>query len=75
MVPICLFQVPFGHCQLVRSIAVVGFAIVAYCEYERKDVPLAIVFLGLAVLFQPLATIPLGGKCGSLSTWLLRWGW
>ncbi len=57
---ICLFNMPYGYYQLVRFIAVVGFAILAYYEYERKNIPLVIVFLGLAVLFQPLATIPLG---------------
>ena len=57
---ICLFHMPYGYYQLVRFIAVVGFAILAYYEYERKSIPLVIVFVGLMVLFQPLATIPLG---------------
>ena len=57
---ICLFHMPYGYYQLVRFIAVVGFAILAYYEYERKNIPLVIVFVGLMVLFQPLATIPLG---------------
>jgi hypothetical protein len=57
---ICLFHMPYGYYQLVRFIAVVGFAILAYYEYERKNIPMVIVYLGLAVLFQPLATIPLG---------------
>ncbi len=57
---ICLFHMPYGYYQLVRFIAVVGFAILAYYEYEQKNIPMVIVYLGLAVLFQPLATIPLG---------------
>jgi hypothetical protein len=57
---ICLFHMPYGYYQLVRFIAVVGFAILAYYEYERKNIPMVIVYLGLAVLFQPLETIPLG---------------
>ena len=57
---ICLFEMPYGYYQLVRFIAVVGFSILAYYEYERKNMPMVIVFLGLVILFQPLATIPLG---------------
>ncbi len=57
---ICLFNMPYGYYQLFRFIAVVGFAILAYYEYERQNMPLVIVFVGLMVLFQPLATIPLG---------------
>ena len=57
---ICLLHMPYGYYQLVRFIAVVGFAILAYYEYERKNIPMVIVFVSLAVLFQPLAIIPLG---------------
>jgi hypothetical protein len=57
---ICLFHMPYGYYQLVRFIAVVGFAILAYYEYERNNIPMVIVYVGLMVLFQPLATIPLG---------------
>jgi len=57
---IFLFHMPYGYYQLIRFIAVVGFAILAYYEYERQNIPLVIVYLGLILLFQPLATIPLG---------------
>ena len=57
---ICLFQLPYGSYQLMRFLFVVGFAILAYYEYERKNIPIVIVYVGLAILFQPLAKIPLG---------------
>lgn len=57
---ICLLRLPYGYYQLIRFIAVIGFAILAYYESERKNTPLVIVFVGLAILFQPLAKIPLG---------------
>jgi hypothetical protein len=57
---ICLFHMPYGYYQLIRFIAVVGFAILAYYEYERQNIPHVIVYLGFIMLFQPLATIPLG---------------
>ena len=57
---ICLFHLPYGYYQLFRYIALVGFAILAYYEYERKNVPLVIVFAGLMLLFQPIAKVSLG---------------
>lgn len=57
---ICLFHMPYGFYQLIRFFAVVGFAILAYHEYERNNIPLVIVFVGLMILFQPLAKIPMG---------------
>jgi len=57
---ICLFHMPYGYYQLFRYIAVVGFAILAYYEYERKNIPLVIVFVGLILLFQPLTNFALG---------------
>jgi hypothetical protein len=57
---ICLFHMPYGYYQLLRFIAVVGFAILAYYQYERKNIPLVIMFVALALLFQPLEKVPLG---------------
>jgi len=51
---------PYGYYQLFRYIAMVGFAILAYYSYERKNIPLVIVFVALALLFQPLSKVPLG---------------
>jgi hypothetical protein len=51
---------PYGYYQLFRFAAVVGFAILAYYEYERKNIPLVILFVGLALLFQPLVKVALG---------------
>ncbi len=57
---ICLFNLPYGYYQLFKYIALVGFAILAYYEYERKNIPLVIVFVGLVLLFQPIAKVALG---------------
>jgi hypothetical protein len=57
---LCLFDLPYGYYQLFRYAAVVGFAILAYYEYERKLIPLVILFVGFALLFQPFAKVPLG---------------
>jgi len=57
---ICLFHMPYGLYQLFRYIAMVGFAILAYYAYERKNIPVVILFVALALLFQPLSKVPLG---------------
>jgi len=57
---ICLFHMPYGYYQIFKVIAMIGFAILAYYEYERKDIPLVIGLVALALLFQPLAKVPLG---------------
>jgi hypothetical protein len=57
---ICLADMPYGYFQLVRTLAMIGFAVLAYNANERGENNLAILFVGLAILFQPLIKIPLG---------------
>jgi hypothetical protein len=57
---ICLFDLPYGYYQLIRYIALVGFAVLAYYEYDRMSIPMVIVFMGLMLLFQPIAKVTLG---------------
>ncbi len=57
---ICLLDMPYGYYQLVRWLALVGFAVLAYKSYEDENIVLAIVYVGLAILFQPVFKIALG---------------
>jgi hypothetical protein len=57
---LCLLEMPYGYYQFVRFLALVGFAILAYKSYERQENIMTIVYVGLAVLFQPLIKISLG---------------
>ena len=57
---ICIFPMSYGFYQLFKYIALVGFAILAYYEYERKNITFVIVFVGLVLLFQPIAKVALG---------------
>jgi len=51
---------PYGYYMLVRIIAMTGFSILAYYMYkEERDVEM-IVYICLAILFQPIVKIPLG---------------
>ncbi len=57
---LCLVDMPYGYYQLVRFLALVGFGIFAYKSYERQENVMTIVYVGLAILFQPLIKISLG---------------
>ena len=51
---------PYGYFQLVRFVALIGFAILAYNSNEQGHKKEIIVFVCLAILFQPLLKISLG---------------
>lgn len=59
---LCLFKRPYGYYQATRFIGMVGFTLLAYFEYERnKSLNAAvIIYLGLALLFQPFIKVALG---------------
>ena len=57
---ICLFDMPYGYFQIVRFAALVGFAILAYNSNEKGQKTEAIIYVCLAILFQPLIKIALG---------------
>ena len=57
---LCLAPMPYGYYQLVRFVAMVAFAVMAWNYYEKKQEGWAIVFGALALLFQPLVKIALG---------------
>jgi len=57
---LCLFDMPYGFYQLVRFIALVGFAVLAYFASEYENKTEMIIYVCLAILFQPLFKISLG---------------
>ncbi len=57
---ICLLQMPYGYFQLVRFSALLGFSILAYLSFQKQRIVEMIVYIGLALLFQPFAKIALG---------------
>ena len=57
---LCLFDMPYGYYQLVRFMALVGFTILAYKANEQGQKTEAIIYVCLAILFQPLFKIALG---------------
>lgn len=57
---VCLLELPYGYYQLVRFIALIGFSILAYDSNNKGNKKEVIIFLSLAILFQPLIKIALG---------------
>ncbi len=57
---VCLLSMPYGYYQLVRFIALAGFVLLAYNTYSQGNKTEAIIYVCLAILFQPLVKIALG---------------
>jgi hypothetical protein len=57
---LCLAKMPYGYYQLVRFVALVGFAILA-CQAHKQDRQVEMIIYGaLALLFQPFFKVSLG---------------
>ena len=57
---LCLADMPYGYYQFVRFAAAAFFTYAAYNENESGRKELVIVFIVLAILFQPFFKIALG---------------
>ena len=57
---LCLADMPYGYYQFVRWAAMVGFALLAYHASEAKRNKEMIIYVGLALLFQPFFKVALG---------------
>lgn len=56
----CLAEMPYGYYQFVRFAGLVGFAVLAYDSFKMEEQRLAIVYVCLALLFQPFIKVALG---------------
>ncbi|HLV24213.1 MAG TPA: DUF6804 family protein [Moheibacter sp.] len=57
---LCLLDMPYGYFQLVRILAMAGFTYLAYDSYKEKREKEVILYIALAILFQPIFKIALG---------------
>jgi hypothetical protein len=57
---ICLVDMPYGYYQFVRLVAMVGFSVLAYDYHEQNNRVGTIIFVVLAILFQPFIKVALG---------------
>jgi len=78
---ICLADLPYGYYQFVRFVALLGFGALAYWAAKDKNQTQTIIYIALAILFQPLFKIALGkdlwniidviaGACLLASVWI-----
>src|SRR5690606_40860897 len=56
---VCLFNMPYGYYQLVRFLGMVGFAVLAYQNYQKNQTWF-LVWLASAVLINPFVKVALG---------------
>jgi len=57
---LCLANFPYSYFQLVRFIALIGFSLLAYQVREKDAQTAFIIYIVLAILFQPFFKIALG---------------
>lgn len=57
---LCLFDMPYGYYSFVRFAAAAAFCLFAYMANQSGNKDRMIVFIILAVLFQPFLKVPLG---------------
>ncbi len=57
---LCLLDMPYGFYEFVRFSALLGFAILAYKASEKENKTEMIIYISLAILFQPVFKIALG---------------
>lgn len=56
---VCLLDMPYGYFQLVRFLGMVGFAILAYNNYQKHKAWF-VLWLASAILINPIFKISLG---------------
>ena len=57
---LCLADMPYGFYQIVRFAGLIGFAILAYHANQQSRRTEMIIYVGLALLFQPFFKIAIG---------------
>ena len=56
---VCLFNMPYGYYQLVRFLGMVGFAVLAYQNYQKNQTWF-VIWLASALLINPFIKVSLG---------------
>ncbi len=56
----CLADMPYGYYQFVRFAGLIGFALLTYDSFKEVQQRMAIVYVCLALLFQPFVKVALG---------------
>jgi hypothetical protein len=57
---LCILKLPYGFYVFIRWAGMIGFGYLAYCVYNDKQYTSSVIFVLLAILFQPFEKIALG---------------
>ncbi len=57
---LCLLDMPYGYYQLVRFLCLIVFGFFAFDSFNRDKTYFGLIYLSLAILFQPIIKIALG---------------
>lgn len=59
---LCLFKMPYGYYQFARFVGMLGFALLAYFDYQKNKAINSgvIIYIAMALLFQPFIKVALG---------------
>jgi hypothetical protein len=57
---LCLAKMPYGYYQFVRFISLIGFGLLAIKAHEDGKNTELLIYISLALLFQPFIKITLG---------------
>ena len=71
---LCLADMSYGYFQFVRFASCIAFGYLAYESNEEKRKNEMIVYIALALLFQPFIKIPLGRELWNLVDFLVGIG-
>ena len=71
---ICLFDMPYGYYQFVRVAATLVFVLFAIQSYNLKSNAMIIIYVILAILFQPFEKIALGREVWNILDVIVGFG-
>ena len=57
---LCVFKMPYGYYELVRFISLIGFGYLGFISHKKGNQNEMIVYVSLALLFQPFIKVALG---------------
>lgn len=60
LLAICLLDMPYGYFQFVRFLSLIVFIVFAYQSKQQGKEVEAVIYIALALLFQPFFKVALG---------------
>ena len=71
---LCLADMPYGYFQILRFVSLIGFVILGFDAYQKKNQIEVIIYIFLAILFQPLLKISFGRTLWNIIDFIVATG-